>query len=62
MNTKVAMLLLLPILCSFDVSAQSLRITLHNKTGFDLDSVLFEKHFIGYIRKDSTAILTSLRS
>lgn len=39
---------------------QSLRITLYNKTGYDLDSLLFEKRWVGDLRKDSSIVLHSL--
>lgn len=59
---KLVFVFLLAMSSEVEMQAQALRITLYNKTGFDLDSVLFEKRFIGDIRKDSTAVLTSLRS
>lgn len=62
MKSKLARMILLFMLFSVETPAQHLHITLYNKTGFDLDSLLFEKHFVGDIRNDSALVLTSLRS
>jgi hypothetical protein len=50
------------LLCSGLCAGQALHITLYNKTGYDLDSLVFEKQVLGSLRKDSTLELWSQRS
>jgi hypothetical protein len=40
-----------------NLNAQKLTIEVFNKTGMDLDSVYFDKQYIGYLPKDSSAVL-----
>jgi len=46
------------LLLSLNSFGQRLKITLYNKTGYDLDSVLLEGKYVGRIKKnDSIAVL-----
>ncbi len=44
-----------------NLSAQKLTIEVFNKTGMDLDSVYFDKQYIGYLPKDSSAVLINYK-
>lgn len=56
-NTLSFLILLLLIVNGKNLNAQKLTIEVFNKTGMDLDSVYFDKQYIGYLPKDSSAVL-----
>src|ERR1700757_679054 len=41
--------------------AQKLKITLHNKTGYEIDSVVFCNQKIGLLKKDTTITLLNIK-
>ena len=56
-NTLSFLILLLLIVNGKNLYAQKLTIEVFNKTGMDLDSVQLDKQYIGYLPKDSSAVL-----
>ncbi|MFM9007583.1 MAG: hypothetical protein ACKORE_03285 [Bacteroidota bacterium] len=50
------------LVCSGSCVGQVLHITLYNTSGYDLDSLVFEKQVLGPLPKDSVLELRSLRS
>lgn len=65
MNTKKALsfqiILFFLIINGKSLFAQNLTIEVFNKTGMDLDSVYFDKQYIGHLPKDSSAILKNYK-
>jgi hypothetical protein len=44
-----------------NLNAQKLTIEVFNKTGMDLDSVYFDKQYVGYLPKDSSSVLKNYK-
>jgi hypothetical protein len=63
MKTKsiLTFLILLLITCGEKLQAQKLTIEVFNKTGMDLDSVYFDKQYIGFLPNDSSAVLKNYK-
>lgn len=65
MNTKKALyfliILLFMIVNGNSLYAQNLTIEVSNKTGMDLDSVYFDKQYIGHLPKDSSVIFKNYK-
>ena len=60
-NTLSFLILLLLIVNGKNLYAQKLTIEVFNKTGMDLDSVQLDKQYIGYLPKDSSAVLENYK-
>ena len=60
-NTLSFLILLLLIVNGKNLYAQKLTIEVFNKTGMDLDSVQLDKQYIGYLPKDSSAVLKNYK-
>ncbi len=58
---KGLLIICLFALVSLKGNAQSLKIRVYNKTGFDLDSVTISKNYIGKIPKDSSKLVLSIQ-
>ncbi len=56
-KTLSFLIFLLLIVNGKNLNAQKLTIEVFNKTGMDLDSVQLDKQYIGYLPKDSSAVL-----
>jgi len=63
MKTKrmLSYLILLLITYGEKLQAQKLTIEVFNKTGMDLDSVYFDKQYIGFLPNDSSAVLKNYK-
>lgn len=44
------------------VKAQTLSIKIYNQTGYDLDSLYFENHYLGAMKKDSAILIRNIDS
>ena len=60
-NTLSFLILLLLIVNGKNLYAQKLTIEVFNNTGMDLDSVQLDKQYIGYLPKDSSAVLENYK-
>ena len=60
-KTLSFLIFLFLIVSGKNLSAQKLTIEVFNKTGMDLDSVYFDKQYIGYLPKDSSAVLKNYK-
>ena len=60
-NTLSFLILLLLIVNGKNLNAQKLTVELFNNTGMDLDSVQLDKQYIGYLPKDSSAVLENYK-
>ena len=60
-NTLSFLILLLLIVNGKNLYAQKLTIEVFNKTGMDLDSVQLDKQYIGFLPKDSSAVLENYK-
>ena len=60
-KTLSFLIFLLLIVSGKNLNAQKLTIEVFNKTGMDLDSVYFDKQYIGYLPKDSSAVLKNYK-
>ena len=60
-KTLSVLILLLLIVNGKNLNAQKLTVELFNNTGMDLDSVQLDKQYIGYLPKDSSAVLENYK-
>jgi hypothetical protein len=60
-NTLSFLIFFLLIVNSKNLNAQKLTVELFNNTGMDLDSVQLDKQYIGYLPKDSSAVLENYK-
>ena len=60
-NTLSFLIFFLLIVNSKNLNAQQLTVELFNNTGMDLDSVQLDKQYIGYLPKDSSAVLENYK-
>ena len=60
-NTLSFLIFLLLIVNGKNLNAQKLTVELFNNTGMDLDSVQLDKQYIGYLPKDSSAVLENYK-
>jgi hypothetical protein len=60
-NTLSFLIFFLLIVNSKNLNAQKLTVELFNNTGMDLDSVYVDKQYIGYLPKDSSAVLENYK-
>lgn len=55
---KIFVLVFCSCVFSIDAHGQKIKIHIYNKTGHDLDSVVWDGHYLGYIQKDSAFVFT----
>jgi hypothetical protein len=60
-KTLSFLIFLLLIVSGKNLNAQKLTIEVFNKTGMDIDSLYFDKQYIGYLPKDSSAVLKNYK-
>jgi hypothetical protein len=59
MNKRVVLFVLVSLM-SLASYSQKMKVTIYNKTGFDIDSVRFQGKQIGLIKKNGFAVITDL--
>ncbi len=57
---KICLLAICSCVFSFDAHGQKIKIHIYNKTGYDLDSVVWDGNYLGHIQKDSAFVFTGI--
>lgn len=60
MKNKIVLYLAISLLIPSYAIGQNIKVVIFNKTGFNLDSVSFNRIYLGNIPKDSTVVLSNL--